>query len=99
MARRPSARISVSKAERLARLRLVRTISAPALARARAKFWPSPRLVPVMIAVFPERSKSAVLVAAFVSVLGLGVVVMRKFSGLDSLQVRKSGQVAGSGNF
>jgi hypothetical protein len=38
-------------------------------------------------------------VAAFVSVLGLGVVVMAKFAGLDSLHVPKPDQVAGSGNF
>src|SRR5207244_11569121 len=58
-ARRPRDFISDSNVSKWSRLRLVRTRSAPALARARARFWPRPRLVPVTIATRPVRSKSS----------------------------------------
>ena len=44
---------------------LVSTRSAPALARARANPWPSPRFVPVTIATRPLRSKIVVVIQKF----------------------------------
>ena len=54
--RRPKAFISASNGPKRVMSRLVSTRSAPAFARARAMYWPRPRLVPVTIATRPPRS-------------------------------------------
>ena len=54
---RPRARISSANGSASLPLRAVTMRSAPARARARAKYCPSPRLAPVTSAVRPERSK------------------------------------------
>ena len=43
-------------------VRLVRIRSAPALASARAKYWPRPRLAPVTRATWPVRSNNSLLI-------------------------------------
>src|SRR5205814_10467661 len=50
------------------------TRSAPAFARARAKFWPRPRLAPVTMATRPVRSKRSLIMAVRSSKCGHGAI-------------------------